>query len=106
MLSALSQRAVTKLSIGNLDSAVSKIINAAPFPLLIPSPVYRAWKRFAVFYSGFTRALNAVKLGLQIRRVSGLPMDIFTQIDNGEDVTIKNDMNNRLLNVTISHHCY
>jgi hypothetical protein len=88
---------LSKLSIGYIDSSVRKIINAASFPVLIPSPVYRAWKRITVFYGGSASALNAVKLGLQISRASGLPMDIFTQIEDGEDVNIKNDMNNRLL---------
>lgn len=88
---------LSKLSIGYIDSSVRKIINAAPFPVLIPSLVYRPWKRIAVFYGGSESALNAVKLGLQISRVSGLPMDIFTQIEDGEDVNIKNDINKRSL---------
>ena len=59
---------LSKLCIGYIDSSVRRIINAAQFPVLIPSPVYRPWKRIAVIYGGSANALNAVKLGLQISR--------------------------------------
>jgi hypothetical protein len=87
---------LSKLSIGYIDSSVRKIINAAQFPVLIPSPVFRPWKRIAVFYGGSDSALNAVKLGLQISRVSGLPMDIFTQVEKGVNENIQNIVENHI----------
>ena len=92
---------LSKLSIGYIDSSVRRIINAAQFPVLIPSPVYRPWKRVAVFYGGSVNALNAVKLGLQISRVSGLPMDIFTQIEDGENENIQNTIDSQWLKMEI-----
>lgn len=88
---------LSKLSVGYIDALVRKIINTAQFPVLIPSPVYRPWKRIAVFFGGSSSALNALKLGLQIRRVSGLPMDIFTQIEEGENKHIQNTIDNHSL---------
>jgi hypothetical protein len=92
---------LSKLSIGYIDSSVRRIINAAHFPVLIPSLVYRPWKRIAVFYGGSANALNAVKLGLQISRVSELPMDIFTQIEDGENENIQNTIDSRSLKMQI-----
>lgn len=88
---------LSKLSVGYIDSAVRKIIRAAHFSVLIPSLVYRPWERIAVFYSGSYSELNALKLGLQIRRVSGLPMDIFTQFESGRNKDVQNSINNRAL---------
>lgn len=88
---------LSKLSVGYIDSAVRKIIHAAQFPVLIPSLAYRPWKRIAVFYRVSHNALNALKLGLQICRVSGLPMDIFTQLESGGNKDVQNSINNQAL---------
>lgn len=88
---------LSKLSVGYIDAAVRKIIRAAQFPVLIPSLVYRPWKRIAVFYSGSHGELNTLKLGLQICRVSGLPMDIFTQLESGRNKDVRNSINNQAL---------
>lgn len=81
---------LSKLSVGYIDALVRKIINTAQFPVLIPSPVFRPWKRITVFFGGSPSALNALKLGLQICRVSGLPMDIFTQLESAGRKDIRN----------------
>lgn len=88
---------LSKLSIGYIDSSVRRIINAAQIPILIPSPVYRPWKKIAVFYGGSSSALNALRLGLQICRISGLSMDIFTQLDNGGNEDIQNSIDSQAL---------
>ena len=88
---------LSKLSVGYIDALVRKIINTAQFPVLIPSPVYRPWKRIAVFYGGSSSALNALKLGLQICRVSGLPMDIFTQLESVRNKDIRNSISDKVL---------
>lgn len=89
---------LSKLSIGYIDALVRKIINTAQFPVLIPGPLYKPWKRIAVFFGGSSSALNALKLGLQICRVSGLSMDIFTQIEEGGNKkNIQNTIDNHSL---------
>ncbi|MGD9248511.1 MAG: hypothetical protein PVI60_11165, partial [Desulfobacteraceae bacterium] len=88
---------LSKLSVCYIDSLVRKIINTAQFPVLIPGPVYRPWKKITVFYGGSPNALNALKLGLQICRVSELPMDIFTQLESGGNKDIQNLINNQTL---------
>ncbi len=88
---------LSKLNVGYIGSLVRKIINAAQFSVLIPSSVYKPWKRLAVFYGGSASALNALKLGLHICRVSGLPMDIYTQLESGENKDIQDSIDNQAL---------
>ncbi|MBU0987726.1 MAG: universal stress protein [Proteobacteria bacterium] len=72
----------SKIGLGYIGPRVRRIVNSARFPVLITSPVFKAWKSIAVFFGGSANALNALKLGLRISRVSGLPLEIFTQIIN------------------------
>ncbi len=58
---------------------VRRMVNAAYFPLLLCSPAYKPWNSITVFFNGSVNSLNALKLGIQIQKNSGLLMDIFTQ---------------------------
>lgn len=97
---------LSKLSVGHIDSSVRKIINTAEFPVLIPSLVYRPWHRIAVFYGGSRSALNALRLGIRICRVSGLPMDIFTQLEGRDNKSIQNLINNQSLRNEMGYVIY
>ena len=94
---------LSKLSVGYIDALVRKIINTAQFPVLIPSPVFRPWKRIAVFFGGSHSALNALKLGLQICRVSGFPMDIFTQLESAGNKDIRSAIRDQALKKNIDN---
>lgn len=93
----------SKLGVGYIDALVRRIIYYAQFPVLIPSLVFRPWERIAVFYGGSSSALNALQLGLQISKVSGLPMDIFTQLERGQNTDIQNAINNEALKKEIDN---
>ncbi len=68
----------TKISLGHIGPKVRRIINAAKFPVLMPSSLFKEWKSIIVFFGGSANAVKAMKLGLRLSRVTGLPMDIFT----------------------------
>lgn len=68
------------IKLGFIGSRVRKIIKSAKFPILLTSPVYKEWKSIAVLFGGSLNALNALKLGFRIHRLSGIPLEIFTQI--------------------------
>lgn len=72
----------SKIGLGYIGPRVRRIVTSARFPVLVTSPVYKPWKRIAVFFGGSANAVNAVKLGLRIARQTGLPLDIFTQAEN------------------------
>ena len=72
----------SKIGLGYIGPRVRRIVASARFPVLITSPVFKPWKRLAVFFGGSANALNALKLGLRIARETGVPLDIFTQAEN------------------------
>ncbi|MBU0987609.1 MAG: universal stress protein [Proteobacteria bacterium] len=71
----------SKIGLGYLGPRVRRIINSARFPVLITSPAYKAWNSIAVLCGGSANVLNALKLGLRICNVTGMPLDIFTHLE-------------------------
>ncbi|MEA2061336.1 MAG: universal stress protein [Thermodesulfobacteriota bacterium] len=69
----------SKISLGHIGSKVRRIINAAKFPVLMPSSLFKKWKSIMVFFGGSANAVNAFKLGLMLSRLSQKPLDLFTQ---------------------------
>ena len=71
----------SKIGLDHIGPKVRSIIRAAHFPVLIPSPIYKEWHSLMVFFGGSHNAVNALRLGLRISRLSGVPLDIFTQME-------------------------
>ncbi|GBC59768.1 universal stress protein UspA [Desulfonema ishimotonii] len=71
----------SKIGLGYIGPRVRRIVNAAHFPVLLTSPVYKPWHSIAVFFGGSANAVSALRLGLRIRRISGLPLEVFTQAE-------------------------
>lgn len=76
-LSDLSAR----IRIGPLGPKVRTIVNAATFPVLIPSPVYREWDGITAYFDGSDASRNAVLAGLRLRDETGLPLRLFTFLE-------------------------
>ncbi|HUV78199.1 MAG TPA: universal stress protein [Desulfobacterales bacterium] len=72
----------SKIGLGYIGPRVRRIVRSARFPVLITSPVFKAWKSIAVFFGGSANAVNALRLGFHISRISGMPLDVFTQVEN------------------------
>jgi nucleotide-binding universal stress UspA family protein len=70
----------SKIGLGYIGPRVRRIVKSARFPVLITSPVYKEWQSVAIFFGGSANAVNAMKLGLRIKRESGLPLDVYTQL--------------------------
>ncbi len=73
----------SKIGLGYIGPKVRRIVKAARFPVLIASPIYKQWQSIMVFFGGSANAVSALKLGLRLARVSGLPLDLFTQMETG-----------------------
>jgi len=95
----------SKIGLGHLGPKVRRIIESAQFPILITSPAYKQWNSIAVFFGGSANGVIALKLGLRIGRASGMPLDVFTQVEKVpiefyekaiEDNNLKKEMNRRL----------
>lgn len=72
----------SKVGLGYIGPRVRRIVSSAQFPVLITSPVYKPWNSVAVLFGGSANAVNALKLGFRISRISGKPLDVFTQAEN------------------------
>ncbi|HKK90248.1 MAG TPA: universal stress protein [Desulfobacteraceae bacterium] len=69
----------SKISLGHIGPKVRRIINAARFPVLMPSALFKEWESIVVFFGGSANAVKALKLGLLLSRLSNKPLDLFTQ---------------------------
>jgi len=70
----------SKIGLGYIGPRVRRIVQSARFPVLIANAVYKPWKSIAVMFGGSVNAIKAFRLGARISRLSGLPMDIYTQL--------------------------
>ena len=70
----------SKIGLGYIGPRVRRIVKSARFPVLITSPVHKPWKSLAAFFGGSANAVNALKLVFRLSRVTGLPLDVFTQM--------------------------
>lgn len=68
------------LSIG---AKVRNLLHQAPFPVLIPAQAFKEWHHVAVLFGGSKNGLTALRLGMSIAKTSGLPLEIFTQAEQG-----------------------
>jgi len=69
----------SKIGLGYIGPRVRRIVRSARFPVLITSPAYKEWNSIAVCFGGSANAVNALRLGMRISRLSGLPLEVFTQ---------------------------
>lgn len=69
----------SKIGLGYIGPRVRRIVQSARFPVLIPSVVFKPWQNLAVLFGGSANAVKALRLGIRLSRLSGLPLDVFTQ---------------------------
>ena len=92
----------TKISLGHIGTRVRKIIQSAHFPVLIPGSSFKKWKSILVFFGGSANSIHAVNLGLRLARQTGLPLDMFTQV---EGKRAKDNYKKRLENEGVAEEC-
>lgn len=71
----------TKIGMGYIGPKVRQIIHYSTFPVLIPTPVYKEWKRIIVFFGGSANAIRAMEVALKLKTISGLPLIVFTKAE-------------------------
>jgi len=74
----------SKIGLGYIGPRVRRIVKSARFPVLITSPLFKEWNSITVFFGGSKNAINAFKLGLYVKRLSGKPLNLFTHADKGK----------------------
>ena len=101
----------SKIGLGHIGPKVRRIIKSATFPILITSPVFKPWESISVFFGGSKNALKTLKLGLKIAMSSGLPLEIYTLLENPDEVHYKelikkNDLEEQVGKLVKQWHFY
>ncbi len=94
----------SKIGLGHIGPRVRRIINAAQFPVLITSAVFKPWNSIAVFFGGSANALNALKLGIRLCRTTGMELEIFTQLGNRARESYEAVVTEEGLDEEMKHH--
>ena len=71
-----------RIGFGHIGPKVRHLVNAARFPVLMPSSAYKEWHSVAVFFEGSANSVNVLRLGLNISTACNIPLDIFTQVES------------------------
>lgn len=72
----------TKIGLGHIGPRVRRIVRSARFPVLMTSPVFKPWGTVAVFFGGSANAVNSLKIGLRINRLTNKPLHVYTYLEN------------------------
>ncbi len=70
----------SKIGLGYIGPRVRRIVQAARFPVLITSPIYKPWQRIAVFFGGSANAVKALRLGIRIAKLTQMPLNVYTDV--------------------------
>jgi hypothetical protein len=95
----------SKIGLGYIGPRVRRIVQSARFPVLLTSPVFKPWKRVVVCFGGSTNAFNALRLGFQVCRQTGMAMDIFTQAEGRSREAYEAIVAAEGLEEDIARHC-
>ena len=94
----------SKIGLGYIGPRVRRIVKSARFPVLITSSVYKEWESIAVFFGGSVNAFNALKLGFRICRISGIPLDVFTLLENKSQESYEKLIKNENFETEMNHY--
>jgi hypothetical protein len=94
----------SKIGLGYIGGRVRRIVKSAQFPVLITSPVYKEWESIAVFFGGSVNAFKALKLGFRLCRISGMPLDVFTLVENNSQESYEKLITDEGLEKDMSHY--
>ncbi len=67
-----------RIGLGHIGPKVRRILQLAPFPVLLPSAAYKPWNKLTVLYGGSPLAAVSVRLAMQLQKRCHLPMQIIS----------------------------
>lgn len=68
----------SKIGLGYIGPKVRRIAKSAAFPVLLTGGVYKQWRSITVFYGGSINANKALRWGIHLSELSGMPLDLLT----------------------------
>ena len=94
----------SKIGLGYIGPKVRRIVRSARFPVLITGTVYKPWESIAVFFGGSAMAVNALKLGIRIARMTGKPLHVYTYLENDNRNDIQQTIEEEKLEAEMEAH--
>lgn len=94
----------SKIGLGYIGPRVRRIVQSARFPVLIANSIFKPWESISVLFGGSSNAINALRLGIRLSRISGLPLDVFTQLEEYPLDHYKEIVNKELLDSDVKNH--
>jgi len=70
--------ATSRIGHNHIGPKVRRIVQTAPFPILIPSVSYKPWARLTVLFGGSRLAAQALKLAVELSQTSQLPLSVIS----------------------------
>jgi len=92
----------SKIGLGYIGPRVRRIVQSARFPVLMTSPVFKPWQSIEVFFGGSQNAIRALRLALGISRVTGMPLDMYTQVEKGTEADYRRSIDEAGLSDEVS----
>ncbi len=74
---SMSERS-TRIRFGHLGPGVRAIVQAAPFPVLLPTPVFKPWHSVVACFGGSDNSIRAAHLARDLARDAKLSFSLFT----------------------------
>lgn len=68
----------SRIRFGHLGPRVRAIVRMAPFPVLLPTPVFKPWGRVIACYGGSAISIRAIEHARLVSRRAEVPMLLFT----------------------------
>jgi len=77
---SMSERS-SKLHLGHIGPRVREIVKTAPFPVLLPTPIYKPWHSITALFGGSENSVRALMRARRLSRDAGVPLSIFSWSD-------------------------
>ena len=85
----------SKIGLGYIGPKVRNIVKNASFPVLLTTPVFKEWKSIVAFFGGSNNAGKAVRFAIEICKISGFPIFLFTQAEGKSKSYYEEELNKR-----------
>ena len=97
-------RSISDLSSKYIGPRVRRIVRSGRFPVLMTGPSYKPWECIAVFFGGSVNAVNALKLGIRISRMTKKPLHVYTNLENDNRNNLQQIIEEQHLETEMDEH--
>jgi nucleotide-binding universal stress UspA family protein len=94
----------SKIGLGYIGPKVRRIVRSARFPVLMTNTVFKPWESVAVFFGGSANAVNALKVGIRISRMTNKPLNVYTYLEGDNRNSIQQTIEEEKLEADMDAH--